>query len=100
MDSRNRFPTNDIKWIIAQRRKGGTWQIRYIGNGANGIPSLDHVLDNTQIGDIKDSEFGVFKNRENWWEYRPRRYYCGFEVKINLHACCGGLINSRGSDWF
>ena len=99
-DCRNRYAGTEIKWIIAQRIDGGVWKIRYMGNGKRGIvPSLEHVLDETQQGMIHISEFGVFKNRQNWWEYTPRKYYRGHKVSTHFCLSLGGLINSLDSSW-
>ena len=99
--ARNKYQDDkQIRWIIAQKPKDGRWEIRYLCTLEN-VPTLEKVLDETPVGQIKTSEFGVFKNRPDWWEYRPTRYYRGFETKdVNFRAMLGGLINRLESDWF
>ena len=103
MDARNKYRDDKaIKWIIAQKERGGDWKIRFLSLKEN-IPSLDNVLDSTQICQIRNSEFSVFRNRRDWWKLKPRRYYRGYDLEIsllNLRILFGDLINALDADWF
>ena len=98
MDKRNQYLNTEIRWIIAQRIKGQEWEIKRLGSGEL-MPTLDKVLDVTPQYIIAESEFGVFKNRENWWEYLPRLYYRGYN-DAPIRASVGAFVNARESDWF
>jgi hypothetical protein len=100
MDGRNRYTdNNEIKWIVAQKERGQDWKIRFLSTNEF-RPTLDHILDVTPACQIQNSEFGVFKNRENWWEYRPNPYYRGFEQNTPISVTVGSLINIFESDHF
>jgi len=64
-----------VKWIFAQRRGGGDWAIRHLGFTA-GCPGWNNnrMLEETQIGDMRESEFGIFRNVAGWWKRAPRKY--------------------------
>ena len=86
------------KWIHAQRINGGEWKIRFYSFKPE-CPSLSdsRMLDETQIGEMKQSEFAIFRYSENWQDRRPRRLLdlrdkTGFPIR-GLE----GLVNSRSS---
>ena len=86
------------KWILAQRIDGGEWKIRFYSFKTE-CPSLSdsRMLDETQIGEMKQSEFAVFRYSENWQDRRPRRLL-DLRDKSNFPIRgLEGLINSRSS---
>lgn len=94
------YPKLERKWIIAQRINGGDWKIRFY-SFKNECPSLDNsrVIDETPIGEMKQSEFAVFRFSDNWKDRRPRRLL-DLRDKSNFPIVgLGGLINSLESDW-
>ena len=100
-DSRNNYVGTEIHWISAQRIDGGEWKIRFLSS-AEYRPSLDDskMFDETPMGVMNRSEFGIFRNRRNWFEMHPLRYL-DLRDKTNAPICSfGGLINSREADWF
>lgn len=100
MDERNKYVDDKaVKWIVAQRKLNGKWQIRFISLLERN-PTLDRVLDETQIHDMKVSEFAVFKNRMDWWTYSPRRHYRGCDVPVSFKSVVGTLINMLPSNYF
>jgi len=96
---RNKYQDSRIKWLIAQKIQGREWEIKRLGTQPT-PPTLTDLLDNTPVGEMKVSEFGVFRNRADWWKCRPRRYYRGYEVPMLFGTAMGGLINALESDWF
>lgn len=93
------FPPMTPKWIHAQRINGGEWKIRFYSFKQE-CPSLDHMLDETQIGEMRQSEFAIFRYGENWQDRKPRRFL-DLRDKSNAPICgLGGLINAFESDWF
>lgn len=97
---RNKYADDKmVKWIVARRRYDGEWVIRYVSI-LHRVPTLEKVLDETPIGEIKVSEFGVFRNRPDWWIYNPSRYYRGCDVPVIFGSAVGALINALQSDWF
>jgi len=90
---------NNVKWIVAKRHYDGEWVIRYVSI-LDESPTLENILDETPLGEMKVSEFAVFKNRPNWWMNKRRRYYRGCDVPVYFNAALGSLINARESDWF
>jgi len=89
------------KWIHAQRVNGGDWKLRFYSFREE-CPSLDDspMLDQTPIGEMKQSEFAIFRYCENWQDRRPRRLL-DLRDKSRAPICgLGNLINSLESDWF
>jgi hypothetical protein len=89
----------EVKFITAQAIDGGEWVGRYLSIG-EGIPSFDRIMDETPIGEMRRSEFAIFRNRPTIGDNRPRYYWRGAEVKVNISSAVSGLINSRSSDFF
>ncbi len=90
------------KWIHAQRINGGEWKIRFY-SFRHEIGSVDdsRMMDETQIGEMKVSEFAIFRYRDNWQDDRPRRYIDLRDKSDRpVSSALGGLINSFESDWF
>lgn len=96
----NKYPP-EIKWIFAQRVNGGEWEVRGLTCRENsGTIEDSRMFDETPIGEMKQSEFAIFRNRENWIDFRPRRYL-DLRDKSNAPIIgLGGLINSFESDYF
>ena len=95
------YPPMTPKWIHAQRVNGKEWKIRFL-SFRNECPDLDEspMLDQTQIGEMKQSEFAIFKYTENWQDCRPFRLL-DLRDKSDAPICgLGNLINSLNSDWF
>jgi hypothetical protein len=92
---------DEIKWIFAQRVDDGEWKVRGLTTRENsGTIEDSRMFDETQISEMKRSEFAIFKNRENWLDFRPRRYL-DLRDKSERPICgLGNLINSFESDWF
>ena len=89
------------KWIYAQRVNGGEWKIRFYSFKQE-CPSLDdsRMLDETPIGEMKKSEFAIFRYSENWQDRKPRRLL-DLRDKSDAPICgLGGFINAFESDWF
>ena len=89
------------KWIHAQRVNGGEWKIRFY-SFKHECPNLDDspMLDQTQIGEMKQSEFAIFRYCENWQDRKPRRLL-DLRDKSNAPIIgLGGLLNAFESDWF
>jgi hypothetical protein len=97
---------HQVKWIVAQRIDGGDWFGRYLsfrlddGTGTDKIPTFDRIFDETPIGEMRKSEFAIFRNRPGIEDYldSPRRYWRGPEVKTYLSSSLAGLINTVQSD--
>jgi len=91
------FQKDTPKWIHAQRVSGGDWKLRFYSFKQE-CPSLDdgRMLDETPIGEMKQSEFAIFRYSENWQDRRPRRLL-DLRDKSNASVC--GLVNSLESDW-
>lgn len=95
------FPPMTPKWIYAQRINGGEWKLRFLSFKEE-CPNLDdsRMLDETQIGEMRQSEFAIFRYCENWQDRRPRRLL-DLRDKSNAPIVgLGGLINAFESDWF
>jgi hypothetical protein len=87
---------NRVKWIVAQRIAGGVWVGRYTST-LDRVSTLDKIFDETPIGEMRKSEFAVFRNGPNILESKPRKYWRGCEVPNLLVT--GGLINYVNSDF-
>jgi len=88
----------EIKWITAQRIDGGEWVGRYVSTNDH-YPTLDRITDETPIGEMRRSEFAIFRNSERIMDAKPRLYWRGSEVKVYLSSCVGGFVNSMNSDF-
>jgi hypothetical protein len=89
------------KWIHAQRINGGEWKLRFYSFREE-CPDLDNsrMMDETQIGEMKQSEFAIFRYCENWQDHRPRRLLDLRDKSGAPIRGLGGLINALESDWF
>jgi len=89
------------KWVHAQRINGEDWKLRFY-SFREVCPSLDDgpMLEQTPIGEMKQSEFAIFRYSKNWQDRRPRRLL-DLRDKSRAPICgLGNLINSLESDWF
>jgi hypothetical protein len=93
-----------VKWIVAQRIAGDNWVGRYLvlvntDGTTSHYPTLDNVLENTPIGEMRRSEFAVFKNSPRIWDAKPRLYWRGPEVPVHLNGALSGFVNAVNSDF-
>jgi len=100
----NTFPLDkytgnpDIKWITAQRITGGVWVGRYL-SGAGHYPTLDKILDETPMGEMRRSELAIFRNSPRIEDAKPRLYWRGCEVPVYLNTAVSGMVNGMNSDY-
>lgn len=95
----------DVIWIYAQRTNDGEWIGRFLTVAGCKRKSIEdsRLFDETPIGEMKQSEFAIFKNHpEASWKDFPPRYYLDMrdKSKRRIGGILSGLINSFESDWF
>ena len=96
-DIRNKFHScENVHWIGAQRQNSGEWQIKSLRTVPNLtecapkdneypivlVDPIDNLIDDVPMFELVQSEFGYFKNVENWWTTEPALYYDGHQALI------------------